>query len=131
MIDSIPARLKALGSNQKTKDSIAYQFKKDGSWVGRSFGDYYSETLLFAKALISLGLELEDKISILAFNRPEWVISDVGAMMAGGIPAGIYQTCSAEEVAYIVSHSESKVVVVENEDQWNKVNQFRSRIKYN
>ncbi|MBM74069.1 MAG: long-chain fatty acid--CoA ligase [Proteobacteria bacterium] len=129
MIDSIPARLKDLGTSPQSQNSIAYNYKENGSWIEHSFGQYYNETLRFAKALLSLDFNLEDKISILAFNRPEWVISDLGTMMAGGIPAGIYQTCSPEEVAYIISHSESKVVVVENEEQWNKVNQFREQFK--
>ena len=63
------------------------------------------------------------KICILAFNRPEWIVSDVGTMMAGGVPAGFYQTCSPEEVTYIVSHSEAEIVVVEDKVQWKKVHQ--------
>ena len=39
----------------------------------------------------------------------------------GGVTVGIYQTCSPEEVEYIVSHSEAEIVVVENQDQWKKV----------
>ena len=115
---SIPARLKALGTNSQTKDSIGYYAKENGEWKGSSFGSYYQESLRFAKALLSLDFNTESKISILAFNRPEWVVADVGTMLAGGVPAGIYQTCSPEEISYIISHSESAVVVVENEDQW-------------
>ena len=39
--------------------------------------------------MISLGFAVDAKISILAFNRPEWVIADLATMMAGGVPAGI------------------------------------------
>ncbi len=58
-----------------------------------------------ARALIALGCRAAARSSILGFNRPEWVILDHAAMMAGGAPAGIYTTCSAEEVQYIVHHS--------------------------
>ena len=39
----------------------------------------------------------------------------------GGVPAGIYQTCSPEEVEYIVPILKPEIVVVENQDQWKKV----------
>ena len=42
-------------------------------------------------------------------------------MMAGGVPAGIYTTCSPEEVQYIVHHSESLAVLVENTEQLAKI----------
>ena len=74
-----------------------------------------------ARSLVAMGIEKGNCVSILAFNRPEWIIADVACMMAGGIPAGIYQTCSPQEVQYIITHSESKVLFVENEEQWKKV----------
>src|SRR6185312_3913899 len=49
-------------------------------------------------------------------------------MMAGGAPAGIYTTCSAEEVQYIIHHSESRVVLVENADQLAKVKAKRAEL---
>ena len=38
------------------------------------------------------------------------------------------QTCSPEEVAYIIQHSESEIVVVENKEQWDKVNACRAEL---
>ena len=74
-----------------------------------------------ARALIALGLPRGGKVAILGFNRPEWVIFDHAAMMAGGAAAGIYTTCSAEEVQYIVHHAEALVVLVENAEQLAKI----------
>ena len=102
--------------------------KIDGSWVRTDYATYYQQCLLAARAMISLGFAVDAKISILAFNRPEWVIADLAAMMAGGVPAGIYQTCSPDEVAYIISHSESHIVFVEDIAQWNKVNETAERL---
>ena len=50
--------------------------------------------------------------------------------MAGGVPAGIYQTCSLK-VTYIVSHSEAEIVVVEDKDNGKKYQNLRtSKFKY-
>jgi long-chain acyl-CoA synthetase len=55
---------------------------------------------------------------------------DVGAMAVGAIPAGIYQTCSSEEIAYILNHSEAPIILVENKSQWAKVNAVRSELPH-
>jgi long-chain acyl-CoA synthetase len=75
---------------------------------------------------MTLGFARGGKVAILGFNRPEWVILDQAAMMAGGAPAGIYTTCSPDEVQYIVHHSEALLVLVENEHQLAKVKAKRA-----
>ena len=120
---SIPSRLQKLGTDSQSKDRAGYFCKEQGRYQPRSFASYYQSCLDFAKSLLAIEFPEDGKICILAFNRPEWIIADVGTMMAGGVPAGIYQTCSPEEVAYIVGHSEAEVVVVEDKLQWEKVHQ--------
>jgi long-chain acyl-CoA synthetase len=78
--------------------------------------------------LISLGFPRGGKVAILGFNRPEWVVFDHASMMAGGVPAGIYTTCSPEEVQYIVHHSEAFVVLVEDVAQWKKLAAQRANL---
>ncbi len=108
--------------------TIAYQAKVGGRWQPTTWKTYADQIRTAARALIALGMPRGGKVSILGFNRPEWVIMDHAAMMAGGCPAGIYTTCSAEEVQYIVHHSESLVVLVENADQLAKVNAKRAEL---
>ena len=118
-IDSIPARLLAQGKNKGS--TAAYYVKSGGSWVSSDFATYARLTREAARAMVTLGFQHGDTVAILGFNRPEWVIFDVACMMAGGAPAGIYTTCSPTEVAYIIQHAESKIVLVENADQYGKV----------
>ena len=128
MSNTIPAKLKRNGTDPAYKANSGYFVRENGSWIPTTYGEYYKQTLQVAQALIHLGIEVDGKICILAFNRPEWVIADMAAMMIGAVPAGIYQTCSPEEVEYIISHSESKIVVVENEEQWKKVKERESNL---
>ena len=109
---------------KKRGDAPAYLVKRGGIWHATSWTDYGDEIERSARALISLGFAFGDRACILGFNRPEWVIFDLAAMMAGGAPAGIYTTCSPDEVAYILNHSESPVVLLENEEQWLQVRQL-------
>ena len=49
-------------------------------------------------------------------------------MLLGGAPAGIYTTCSPTEVAYIVNHAEAKVIIVEDEEQLDKIRAEKSNL---
>ena len=118
-IDTIPHRLFEQARSRPT--SPAYYQKVDGRYRPTSFGEYAALVRKAAKALLALGFERGSTVSILGFNRPEWVVLDVAAMVLGGAPAGIYTTCSPEEVAYIIRHAESPLVLVEDLAQWKKV----------
>src|SRR4051812_42088889 len=108
--------------------AIAYQAKVDGHWQPTTWKTYVDQVRTAARALITLGFPTGGKVAILGFNRPEWVILDQAAMMAGGAAAGIYTTCSPDEVQYIVHHSEAHVILVEDAAQLAKVTARRAQL---
>ncbi|MCX5748524.1 MAG: AMP-binding protein, partial [Proteobacteria bacterium] len=124
--ESIPARVLQRAAQEPL--AIAYQAKVNGRWQPTTWRAYADQIRQAARALIALGLPPGGTVTLLGFNRPEWVIFDHAAMMAGGAPAGIYTTCSAEEVAYIVHHSESRVILVENAAQLAKIETKRAEL---
>ncbi len=124
--DAIPHRLLAQASRRPT--AIAYQHKVEGRWQPSTWRELADQVRTAARALIALGVPRGGKVAILGFNRPEWVIFDHAAMMVGGAPAGIYTTCSPDEIQYIIHHSESQVVLVEDAAQLAKVKRVRARL---
>lgn len=125
-IDSIPARLYARAKEMGSEP--AYYEKVDGDWVSTDWSTYAAEVTQAAKAMIALGVEPGHTVCILGFNRAEWVIFDVAAMAIGAVPAGIYTTCSPNEVQYIVDHSEAGLVLLEDQGQWEKILAERERL---
>ncbi len=117
--ETIPARLFDLAERQPHRP--AYHVREDGVWRATSYGDYAAEVRQAARALVALGFEAGENVAILGFNRPEWTVFNLAAMAAGGAAAGIYTTCSPEEVQYIVHHAEAHIVLVENEHQRAKI----------
>jgi long-chain acyl-CoA synthetase len=99
----------------------AYYTKEHGVWHPTNWKGYADEVRAAGKAMIALGLEAGGKVCLLGFNRAEWVVFNMGAMAVGGVGAGIYTTCSSEEVQYIVNHAEASLVLLEDEGQWEKV----------
>jgi long-chain acyl-CoA synthetase len=108
---------------------VALRRKDYGIWNRVSWTEYGDRVREVAAGLLSLGLEPGDRVAILGDNRPEWVICHLGAMTAGGATCGVYPTSAAEQVAYVVGHSEAKVLFVENEEQVDKALQIMDELK--
>jgi long-chain acyl-CoA synthetase len=124
--DTIPARL--LKQAQRQPERPAYFVKQGQAWRSTSWAEYAREVRAAAKSMIALGVEPGGGVTILGFNRPEWVVFDLAAMMVGAAPAGIYTTCSPPEVRYIVDHAESPVVLLEDAGQWAKIKAERENL---
>jgi long-chain acyl-CoA synthetase len=105
--------------------SPAYYEKIGSAWVATTWEEYVNQARQAARSMIALGVTPGQVVCMLGFNRPEWVIGQLAAMMAGGVGAGIYATNSPPEVGYILAHSESPLIIVEDQAQWEKVNQVR------
>jgi long-chain acyl-CoA synthetase len=106
----------------------AYFERTGGRWRPTSWKQFADQIRTAARALIALGLPAGGKVAILGFNRSEWVIFNHAAMAAGGAGAGIYTTCSPEEVQYITHHAEAHVILVEDEHQYRKVEAKRAEL---
>ncbi|XXY44114.1 AMP-binding protein [Sorangium sp. So ce269] len=117
--DSIPRRL--LGQAKVRPEAPAHYVKDGGFWRMTSYREYADEVRRAGKSLIALGVEPGDTVSLLGFNRPEWVVLHVACMAIGGAPSGIYTTCSPEEVRHVLHHSASRLVLVEDRRQLEKV----------
>ncbi|HSP80317.1 MAG TPA: long-chain fatty acid--CoA ligase [Myxococcaceae bacterium] len=89
--------------------------RRGKTYVPTSWHEYAARVRCFALGLHGLGFRAGTPLPILAFNREEWLVADLGAMALGGIPVGVYTTSSAEQVRYIVDHCEAEFFVVENE----------------
>jgi long-chain acyl-CoA synthetase len=108
----------------------AYYERRGGQWRPTPWQEYANTTRRAARAMIALGVPHGGAVCILGFNRAEWVIFDVAAMAVGAAPAGIYTTSSAEEVQYIVNHCEARIVLLENEAQWKKIDRLREQMPH-
>lgn len=105
------------------------RFKHRGAWQTITWDEYRNSVRAAARGLISLGFEAGDGLVILAPNRPEWVIADLAAIAAGGVPTGLYTTATAEQCAFITDHCEATVAVVENPDRVGQLDRARDRLR--
>jgi long-chain acyl-CoA synthetase len=66
-----------------------------------------------AKGLIASGVQIGDRVAIMARTRYEWTILDFATWFAGGVVVPIYDTSSAEQIDWILNDSHSVAIIVE------------------
>lgn len=113
---------------EKYGDRVSLRKKEYGLWHDISWNEYYRLAKCVGSALISMGLEKGECVSIIGDNCPEWVIIDLGIQGAGGVAVGVYSTNAWPQVEYVIEHSESKFFFVENEEQLDKWLNFRDKV---
>ena len=118
------ADLAALAAT-KYGDAPALRHKVGDEWHDVSYSELGGAVSEIARGLIDLGLEHGDKVSILCHTRPEWTYANLAILASGTISVSIYPTNSAEECHYVLSHSESKAVFVEDAEQLAKVREVQ------
>jgi long-chain acyl-CoA synthetase len=101
-------------------DRIAMREKDFGIWQSYSWNDYRAYALDIAYGLLSLGLERGDVVSIQSEDCREWLWTDVGAMLAGGVVNGIYPTYQSRQVEHALTDSKCRFLFAEDEEQLDK-----------
>lgn len=116
-------------SKVKEKGNKPFLARKiHGKWEYLSYIDVEKRVRNLGLALISMGVEPQDRVAIFSPNRPEWVISDLAILSIGAIDVPIYATNSAQECEYILSHSESKICLVSNQELFDKIYSVKGRL---
>ncbi len=106
-------------------DRPAMREKYLGIWQTWSWSDVATEVQAIAAGLKTLGLNRDDRISIIGDNRPRLYWSIIAAQSIGAIPVPIYQDAVADETQYVLDHAESRFIICENQEQVDKVLQIK------
>jgi long-chain acyl-CoA synthetase len=111
----------SLTSHFASESRPALMVKSDGKYVGISYAELKRNAELFAFGLASLGLRRGERASIIAENRPEWVVTDQAVAALGGVTVPVYPTMTAKQIEYIFNDAGVRVAVLSNQFQLNKV----------
>jgi long-chain acyl-CoA synthetase len=100
---------------------IAMREKDFGIWQEYSWARTWELILDAAHGLLALGIEVGDRVSIQAEDRPEWVILDLATVAVRGITVGFYPTNPAAEVEYLLTDCGATVHLAEDQEQVDRV----------
>jgi len=107
--------------------AVLYKEDDSAGWVSKTYAEVGEIVERLSLGLMELGIEKGDKVAILSNTRPEWTYFDFAALTAGATVVPIYQTNSPEECHYVLEHSDTKAVIVEDDEQLEKIRQVRDR----
>lgn len=109
-------------------DKVALREKEFGIWQSVTWAEYLDHVKHFCLGLVSLGLQPDDTVAIIGDNRPEWVYAELAAQSAGAQSVGIYPDSVADELHYVADFSDAKFIVVEDQEQVDKVLEIWGRL---
>lgn len=109
---------------------VAIRQKDFGIWKPFTWAQYYDRASHFGQGLAALGLTAGGHMGVIAENRIEWVLAQMGAGLIGAITVGVYSTSPTSEVAYVLAHADIEVVVCEDQEQTDKVLEARDQLPH-
>ena len=122
ILNSFSTMWQVLEENAKTSpNQPAVREKAFGIWQTWSWRDYSENARQLALGLIDLGMEDSSPVAIVGNNRQQLYSAMFSVQMAGGIPIPIYQDAVADEMLHVLQHSESKIIIAEDQEQVDKV----------
>ena len=111
--------------------------KKDGIWKIYSVTEVRSIVNQLSAGLLKLGVsandhtpEGRDKISIISKNRPEWLMVDMAVQQIGAVLTPIYPTINKQELEFILTDAEVKIVFVNDALLFHKVTSLKNRLPH-
>ncbi|WP_329117142.1 AMP-dependent synthetase/ligase [Streptomyces sp. NBC_01465] len=135
MIENRPPSVATLFTQRvaDTPDAEAYRYPVPAApgagadeWKSLSWGQAATRVYAIAAGLVDLGLQSEDRVALAASTRVEWILADLGVMCAGAATTTIYPSTNAEESAFILSDSGSRVLIAEDAVQLAKARERRA-----
>lgn len=105
--------------NFPKEDALAA--KVNGEWVKFSTQTWKETSTKLALGLIELGIQSQDRVAIVSFNRPEWNFVDYAIQFIGAVSVPMYPNITIEDYRYIFKDANVKIAFVANLDLYTKV----------
>ncbi|MEV8559970.1 AMP-dependent synthetase/ligase [Streptomyces sp. NPDC051917] len=118
-----------------TPDAEAYRYPVPAAsgqgpddWKSLSWAQAAERVFAIAAGLIELGVQPEQRVALASSTRVEWILADLGILCAGGATTTVYPQTNADESAFILSDSESRVLIAEDAAQVAKAVEKRAEL---
>ena len=111
-----------------TPDAEAFRFPDGDGWASVTWRQLGDRVTLVAAGLVALGIQPEERVALASGTRYEWALVDFAILAAGAATTTVYPTTHAEDVAFIVANSGSRIVIAEDQKQVDKLVAHRAEL---
>ena len=134
MADSTPTTIAATVASlpgsaaERFGSRTAARFKTDGAWNEMTYAEMGEAIDEIALGLVDLGVEVGDRVCVLAETRVEWTLASLGVSASGAVAVPVYPTNSPSECKWVAGNSGARAIFCENEGQRDKIEQVRDEL---
>jgi len=118
-------RAEKLGGNH-----IAIREKAYGVWQTYTWEDYLRYVRATALGLACLGLKRGENVVLVVNNHPEWLFAELGAQAMGAVTINLFTSSVAEELRTSLERTQAALVIVQDQEQTDKLLEIRNKIPY-
>ena len=128
MEKTLPRMLREVSQKYPDIPAQMTRISKEGDFETVTYKELYDNSQAFAGGLLALGTVRGEKVGLISDNRKEWEQADMGIMTIGAcdVPRGC--DASEKDLKYILSFTEVKTCIVENEFQIRKILNVKDEI---
>jgi long-chain acyl-CoA synthetase len=94
-------------------DDVGLRIQRNGRWEDVTYAEFAAQVAGVAKGLVAGGVQPGDRVGLLARTRYEWTVLDYAIWTAGAVTVPVYETSSPDQIAWILSDSGARALVVE------------------
>ncbi len=114
---------------EKSANREAYRYPdEDEVWHSLTWAETGEHVTRLAAGLVALGIEPEQRVAIASGTRYEWIFADLAINAAAAATTTVYPTTAAEDIAFILADSGSRIVFAEDDEQIKKLVEKRSEL---
>ncbi|WP_138734538.1 AMP-dependent synthetase/ligase [Modestobacter excelsi] len=106
-------------------DAVGLRVQRNGRWEDVTYAEFARQVSGVAKGLVAAGVEPGDRVGLLAKTRYEWTVLDFAIWTAGAVVVPVYETSSPDQIAWILSDSGARALVVETAEHAAAVDSVR------
>jgi long-chain acyl-CoA synthetase len=119
--DTLVEMFDRVAACEPVKHHPALMYKSGKKYTGITRGELRRDAQHFALGLSALGVHRGDRVAIIAENRPEWIVADLGMMMIGAVNVGLFTTLPRNQVEVIFNDAGVTAAVVSGAIQMKKI----------
>ncbi|MEO7235946.1 MAG: AMP-dependent synthetase/ligase [Lapillicoccus sp.] len=113
---------------RRTPDRVVFSRRDGSGWSDVTAAQFADDVTRLAKGLVAAGIDVGDRVGLMSRTRYEWTLVDYALWTVGAVTVPIYETSSAEQVAWILEDSGAVAIVVEAPAHASAVSSVRGRV---
>ncbi|WP_308188239.1 AMP-binding protein [Nocardioides sp. R-C-SC26] len=110
---------------RQAPDAVVLARREDGAWLDVTAAQFHEQVVAVAGGLMAAGIEPGDRVGLISSTRYEWTLLDYAIWFAGAVTVPVYETSSADQIAWILRDSGAKAAVVEHDLHRSRIEEHR------